>query len=317
MKKLVLVVLLVCISMGGCAKDDEKSSVREEPKERTAQTGSFDADTVARIGDEVITRGDLGQILSQIPVQYRSRYSSAQGMKELVDRLIDMKMLAWEARKQGLDERPDMKMKLNNMIDQVLAHELEEGIKKNLKIDEKDIETYYMEHQDSYSNPVKVKASHILVESKDEAESILKALRGGADFAELAKEKSKCSSAAKGGDLGWFEKGKMDPAFEKAAFDLKKGELSDIVKSSFGYHLIKVENIRPARTKTLDQARKTIERTLERDLLETRISDLKTRIRKEITVEVNDEYFTSLAQETGPADQVHKAGEEPMTRQGE
>jgi len=317
LKKLVLVVLLVCISMGGCAKDEEKSSVRDAPQERIVQTGALDADTVARVGDEVITRGDLGQILSQIPVQYRSRYSSAQGMKELVDRLIDMKMLAWEARKQGLNERPDMKMKLNNMIDQVLAHELENEIKKNLKIGEQDIETYYKEHQDSYNNPVKVKASHILVESKDEAESILQALRGGADFAELAKEKSKCPSAAKGGDLGWFEKGKMDPAFEKAAFDLKKGELSDVVKSSFGYHLIKMENIRPARTKTLDQARKSIERTLERDLLETQVSDLKTRIRNEITVEVNEEYFTSLAHETGEADQAHKTSTEPMTKQGE
>ncbi|MBN2297412.1 MAG: peptidylprolyl isomerase [Deltaproteobacteria bacterium] len=317
MRKIFLVLLLVCIGMSGCTKNDDKAGVNEAVQKNMAEKASLDTDIVARVGDEVITRSDLGQILAQIPLQYRSRYSSAQGMKELTDRLVEMKMLAWEARKQGVDKRPDMKMKLNNMIDQILARELEEGIKKTLNIDEKDIENYYKENQDSYNTPSKVKASHILVESKDEAVSILKALRGGADFKELAREKSKCPSASKGGDLGWFEKGKMDPAFEKAAFDLKKGEISDVVKSSFGYHIIKVENIRPARTKTIDQAKKSIEKTLERDLLEKQMAELKARIKNEIAVEVNQEYFKALASEEGAPEEAKKESKEPMTKQGE
>lgn len=85
-----------------------------------------------------------------------------------------------------------------------------------------------------------VKASHILVKKRSEAEKILEELKKGANFAELAKKYSECPSRKRGGDLGWFGKGKMVPEFEKAAFSLKKGDLSDIVKTQFGYHVIKV-----------------------------------------------------------------------------
>jgi len=85
----------------------------------------------------------------------------------------------------------------------------------------------------------KVKVSHILVEKKSEAEKILKQLKEGADFAELARKHSTCPSKKNGGNLGFFTRGRMVKEFEKAAFDLKKGELSDIVKTEFGYHIIK------------------------------------------------------------------------------
>ncbi|KYK36045.1 MAG: peptidyl-prolyl cis-trans isomerase [Theionarchaea archaeon] len=84
-----------------------------------------------------------------------------------------------------------------------------------------------------------VKASHILVKKRSEAEKILEELKKGASFAELAKKHSECPSRKRGGDLGWFGRGKMVPEFEEAAFSLKKGELSDIVKTQFGYHIIK------------------------------------------------------------------------------
>ena len=85
-----------------------------------------------------------------------------------------------------------------------------------------------------------VKASHILVKTRSEAEKLLGELKKGASFSTLAQQHSECPSRKKGGDLGWFGRGKMVPEFEKAAFSLKKGELSDIVKTQFGYHIIKV-----------------------------------------------------------------------------
>ncbi|UJG44944.1 MAG: peptidyl-prolyl cis-trans isomerase [Candidatus Heimdallarchaeum endolithica] len=86
---------------------------------------------------------------------------------------------------------------------------------------------------------VKVKASHILVKKRSEAERILKELQDGADFAELARKYSTCPSSKRGGNLGFFTHGQMVKEFEKAAFSLKKGELSDIVKTEFGFHIIK------------------------------------------------------------------------------
>ncbi|MGD2250802.1 MAG: peptidyl-prolyl cis-trans isomerase [Candidatus Methanofastidiosia archaeon] len=89
-----------------------------------------------------------------------------------------------------------------------------------------------------------VKARHILVKKKSQAEEILEELKKGAEFAKLAKKHSECPSRKKGGSLGWFGRGKMVKPFENAAFSLKKGELSDIVKTQFGYHIIKVTDTR-------------------------------------------------------------------------
>lgn len=85
----------------------------------------------------------------------------------------------------------------------------------------------------------KVKASHILVKKKSEADNILKEMEKGADFAELARKYSLCPSGKKGGSLGFFTRGKMVKEFEKAAFSLAKGEMSGAVKTEFGYHIIK------------------------------------------------------------------------------
>jgi parvulin-like peptidyl-prolyl isomerase len=85
----------------------------------------------------------------------------------------------------------------------------------------------------------KIKASHILVKKRSEADRLLKEIQSGTEFAELAKTHSLCSSGKKGGSLGFFTRGKMVKEFEKAAFSLAKGELSDVVKTEFGYHIIK------------------------------------------------------------------------------
>jgi len=86
----------------------------------------------------------------------------------------------------------------------------------------------------------KVRASHILVKTETEARELLEELKNGASFSKLAMERSLCPSKKRGGDLGFFTRGKMVKEFEKAAFALKKGDLSDVVKTQFGYHLIKV-----------------------------------------------------------------------------
>ncbi len=85
----------------------------------------------------------------------------------------------------------------------------------------------------------KVKASHILVKKHSEASRILDEIKKGADFTELAKKHSLCPSGKKGGNLGFFQRGQMVKEFEQTAFSLKKGELSEVVKTQFGYHIIK------------------------------------------------------------------------------
>lgn len=142
------------------------------------------------------------------------------------------------------------------------------------KVTDKDIEDYFNQNKAQYDQAEQVKASHILVATKEEADAILKQLKDGADFATLAKEKSTdTGSKDNGGDLGFFGKGAMDPAFEAAAFALKVGETtSEPVKSQYGYHIIKVTDRKEAKAATLADHKDEIKEQLVR----TKISDLST-----------------------------------------
>jgi peptidyl-prolyl cis-trans isomerase D len=142
--------------------------------------------------------------------------------------------------------------------------------KDGVRITEKEIQSFYEYNNAAYNQPNQVKARHILFklgedaskETEEEvrkaAEAVLAKARKGEDFAKLAAAHSSCPSKSKGGDLGYFQKGQMTPAFEEAAFKLKKGEISDLVRTPFGYHIIKVEDIKEARTQSLDEVRDQI-----------------------------------------------------------
>jgi peptidyl-prolyl cis-trans isomerase D len=146
-----------------------------------------------------------------------------------------------------------------------------------------DIESYYNSNVQQFQTPEQVRASHVLLktEGKDEAavrkqaEDVLKQAKApGADFAALAKKYSEDEgSKATGGDLDYFPKGRMVPEFEQAAFAMQPGQISDLVKSQFGFHIIKVVDKKPAATRTLDEVRTQIQQTLQAQRVEQQIAD--------------------------------------------
>ncbi len=143
-----------------------------------------------------------------------------------------------------------------------------------VKVTEKEIESYYEYNADMYQQPKQVKARHILfkvgqddaeevkAKVKKRAEKVLLKARKGEDFAALAKEYSEGPSKSQGGDLGYFKAGQMEAPFEEAAFALKKGEISDLVETRFGYHIILVEDVKEAGMTPLEEVREDIAATL-------------------------------------------------------
>ncbi len=136
-------------------------------------------------------------------------------------------------------------------------------LQADIKVSDQEARDYYDQHQDQYRTAERRQVAHILIAQKDdaaalkEAEALLSKLKSGADFAKLATQNSTDKlSARKGGELDWFEKGVMDPEFEKAAFALQKsGDLSTVVKSQFGYHIIKLLGIQPETSKSFDEVK--------------------------------------------------------------
>jgi peptidyl-prolyl cis-trans isomerase C len=139
---------------------------------------------------------------------------------------------------------------------------------------EQEVRLFYDNNSERFQQPERVRASHILLtvnkdetdaaraQKKAEAQRILGELKKGADFAEAARKYSGCPSKEQGGDLGYFERGRMVPEFEAAAFGLKTGQLSGIVETQFGYHIIKVTDHSKASTVPFDQAKQNIEQYL-------------------------------------------------------
>lgn len=247
-----------------------------------------------------MTAADVDRLIDTIPEQYRARIR-AGGRRQFAENIVNLKVMSQEGRRRKLDETPTYKAQLALQSEQLLAQQVYQDLQKNTKVDEATAQKYYDEHKTDF---VQLKARHILIRMKgsavplrkdqkeltDEealakAQEIRKKLLDGGDFDALAKaESDDVSSGAKGGDLGTFGHGRMVPAFEQVAFTLPVGQLSEPVKSQFGYHLIKVES---RQEKTFVEVRAEIDKKLEGEVLKKTIDDLKASAH----VVMNPDYF--------------------------
>jgi peptidyl-prolyl cis-trans isomerase C len=174
---------------------------------------------------------------------------------------------------------------------------ISEGIAPGISISDEEVEIFYEANMDQMQRPVAVHARHILIKpesakpeaqqaAKDEAGEILAEIRAGADFVELATERSQAPSAPQGGDLGYFGPGQMVEPFEKAAFVLQPGETSDVVQTQFGYHVIKVEDRRGGDALPLEDVADKISAYLTQQRLQAEVETLVTTLRDEGDVEI-------------------------------
>jgi peptidyl-prolyl cis-trans isomerase C len=152
-------------------------------------------------------------------------------------------------------------------------------------VSEAESKQYYTDHPEAFRQPEQIRASHILVkveegsddavkaEAKKRAEALLARVKKGEDFAAVAKEASECPSAAQGGDLGFFSRGRMVPAFEASAFTLEPGQTSGLVETEFGYHILKLMEKKPESVMSFDEVRPKLEAHMKEKKTETALAD--------------------------------------------
>ena len=244
---------------------------------------------VLTVGDEKITAAEMEHLVEMIPEQYRAQARST-GRRQFADNVARLKVMAQEARRRKLDQTPAFKDQLAFSSEQLLAQTLYKDMLSNTKVDDASARAYYDQHKADYEQ---VKARHILIRFKGspvparsgqkelteeealaKAQEIRKKLVDGADFATLAKaESDDVGSGANGGDLGLFGHGRMVPAFEQSAFSQPVGQISEPVKSQFGYHIIKVEQ---RQDKSFDEARSEIDKKLPPEIAQKTMQQLQT-----------------------------------------
>lgn len=182
--------------------------------------------------------------------------------------------------------------------DIIISNFVQQNFESKVSVSGEESKKFYDQNIDKFKQSESVRASHILigVDSKatdddkkkalEKARTVQRALAGGADFAEQAKKFSTCPSSQQGGDLGYFGKGQMVPAFEQAAFAMKPGETSDIVETQFGYHIIKVIDKKSASTIPYEDVKARIDDHLKRLKLNTAVTSYLDEARKKAKIEV-------------------------------
>ncbi|HEV7634425.1 MAG TPA: peptidylprolyl isomerase [Bradyrhizobium sp.] len=203
-----------------------------------------------RQSDVALAEEELGPSLAQM--------DPATKKDNVLSFLIDMKIVSKAAEDKKVENSEDFKKRLAFTRNRLLMDSLLATEGKAASTDEA-MKKVYEDASKQISDEQEVHARHILVESEDDAKAIAEELKKGADFAELAKKKSKDPGASDGGDLGFFTKDQMVPEFSNVAFAMEPGKVSDPVKSQFGWHIIKVEEKRNRKAPDFEQVRSQIE----------------------------------------------------------
>ncbi len=243
-----------------------------------------DSDSVvARVNGVDIRQSDLALAEDEVGTNI-PQMGPDQKREYLITYLSDVVILAQAADKQKIADRDDVKHRIEFERSKVLMETLLQDTGKAALNDEA-THKVYDEAVKQMPPEQQVHARHILVQTEDEAKEIEAELKKGADFATLAKEKSKDPGAADGGDLGYFTKDQMVPEFSEAAFKLDKGQISDPVHTQFGWHIIKVEDKRTKPTPTFDEVRGQIENYVAHKAQ----AELVANLRKSATIERLDQ----------------------------
>jgi peptidyl-prolyl cis-trans isomerase C len=242
-----------------------------------------------RQSDMALAEEELGPSLAQM--------DPATKQENVLSFLIDMKIVAKAAEAKKIEDRDDFKSRLAFARNRLLMDNLLAVEGKAATTDEA-MKKVYEEASKQISGEQEVHARHILVESEDEAKAIEEELKKGADFAELAKKKSKDPGASDGGDLGFFTKDQMVPEFSAVAFALEPGKISDPVKSQFGWHIIKVEEKRDRKPPDFAQVKAQIETYVTRKAQ----ADYVAKLRETAKVERLDKPDVAATDAAKPAD---------------
>ena len=208
---------------------------------------------------------------------------TSEGRAQILDEFIDVHLFGYYAREMHLDKDPAIKRSIEMAVITLLAQSLINREIKNLDLDESNLQKYYNLHQKDFMTERRIKARQINTRTKEEIEAALSEIKKGGSFADVAAQKNIDATKSRGGDLGWIKRGIMVKPFEDALFSLKPGQMSGIVETEFGYHLIKVEEIDEGEVKPFESVKKEVKQKI----IEAHIFKLKEKIKTKYPVSIN------------------------------
>jgi len=240
----------------------------------------------ATVNGRVITEQDVQMRMANLSAQARKALQNDP--KRLLEEMITEALLLQEARRRHLDRDTEVRRLLKEARRQILVGRLLEVMRaeQTVEITSEEIAQAYQANVARFTEPETFRASHILTEDEDAAKKALKRVKGGEEFAAVAQELSMDPTRARGGDIGFFRKGQLIPEFEEVAMKLKPGEMSGVVESSLGYHVILLTEHRASRQRPLEETREQIRVQLETQKKQRHVEETLQQLRADAKIDV-------------------------------
>ena len=241
---------------------------------------------LAIVNGSEITEKNIKRSLLTFPQETQEYYKTEEGKKQFLDQMINFELIYNYALDSDMENTSEYIEQVQLIEKDVLIQMGVKNIMVDIDITEEEIQKYYEDNSQMFKSEETVSAKHILIDTLEKIQEIKAEITNGMSFEEAAKKYSKCPSAAQGGSLGSFTRGKMVSEFEKAAFELQVDEISEPVKTQFGYHLIQLDERNPEGVKSLEESRHTImENLLHQKQNEKYISSI-TELKNKYDIEI-------------------------------
>jgi peptidyl-prolyl cis-trans isomerase C len=251
------------------------------------QTQAKGDKVLAKVGNETITEADLEALAGAVPERLRYLYLTPEGRRQTLEYVVNIYAMAAEANKQGLDKDPQFRKVLAFTRKDLMARKYLEKTSKGIADPtEKEAREFFDKNAELYGTPESVHLRHILVKTEKEAKDVLKKLKKGAKFSDVASKVSTCPTKAVGGDLDWLPRGRLVKELEDVAFTMKNGQVTGPIKTRFGYHVVLLEDKRPARKSSFDEVKDYIIEQLKFQKQQEHYQQVAKALRKKMNVQV-------------------------------
>lgn len=277
-------------------------SYQQWQKAFTSFVSRYDSQTLSAISDELLAslKNNITEQLVNSTLLYQ--YAEKQNINVTaadLDREVEEIKSSFSSEQEFNDALRKNNLTLNQLKDnlkrQIRIDKAVQNEYDKINISDEEIVQYYEENKSAFFQPEKRQISHILVEDEEEAELLRNQLNEGLiEFEQTAKDKSICPSAEQGGDLGYIMRGQMVPEFEEVAFSLEKGQLSNVVKTEYGYHILQCGDIQEEKQLTLDEARDSIKSILAYQKQNESIQSLLAQLKENADIKIHFDFTSEL-----------------------
>lgn len=276
----------------------------------TACESSSDGDVLARVGEERITVDEFDQFVESLPAQWKARARTPSGRKQILEHRIRARLIGLEAEDRGIPEDPGVRYQLEQARQRILLQALMQEWQKEFDVSEEELRSYYEEHEDEYSQPAQYRAQHILFQvangapserveaARAKAEQARARVLDGDTFDVVAREMSDGPTAKKGGDLGYVEQGRFHEDFEEAALALEPGEISEPVRTPFGWHVIKLVGVKDETTIPFEEVRDQIRRKVMPRQRQEAFEAFMSNLKEKHSVELDEDALVNYVPES-------------------